>query len=202
MRSAREYMGDDMNIPLGTSIGAVRVPDGGADFTSLYQKADKALYNVKQNGKHGYAFYRKGSASNAASEKTDIASLSSLRMILGERNVDDGAYTLSFEKLGVIYRFFVRFAQAHPMHVLFVRFVIAPKDDGSSVLPADADSFFEHLTLSLGSSDIVSRNGDCEYLAILTGNKDSDRTALIEKIAAEWPQSKEYEVSFEVEDLK
>ncbi|MBR1635222.1 MAG: diguanylate cyclase [Lachnospiraceae bacterium] len=200
--SARSYMGDDMNIPLGTSIGAVRVPDGGADFTSLYQKADKALYNVKQNGKHGYAFYRKGSASNAASEKADIASLSNLRMILGERNVDKGAYTLSFEKLGVIYRFFVRFSQAHPMHVLFVRFVIVPKGDGSSVLPADADSFFEHLTLSLGSSDIVSRNGDCEYLAILTGNKDSDRTALIEKIVAEWPQSKEYEVSFEVEDLK
>ena len=121
---------------------------------------------------------------------------------MGERNVDKGAYTLSFEKLGVIYRFFVRFSQAHPMHVLFVRFVIVPKGDGSSVLPADADSFFEHLTLSLGSSDIVSRNGDCEYLAILTGDKDTDRSALIEKIAAEWPQSKEYEISFEVEELK
>ena len=53
LKSAREYMGENMTIPLGASIGAVTVPDEGTDFLTLYQKADKALYDVKQNGKHG-----------------------------------------------------------------------------------------------------------------------------------------------------
>ena len=53
MKSAKEFMGEDMTIPLGASIGAVAVPAEGTDFLTLYQKADKALYVVKQNGKHG-----------------------------------------------------------------------------------------------------------------------------------------------------
>lgn len=57
LKSAKEFMGEDMTIPLGASIGAVAVPDEGTDFLTLYQKADKALYNVKQNGKHGFAIY-------------------------------------------------------------------------------------------------------------------------------------------------
>ncbi len=41
------------------TIGAVRVPVDGREFDDVFRLADKALYNVKQNGKHGYAFYQK-----------------------------------------------------------------------------------------------------------------------------------------------
>ncbi|MBR3624073.1 MAG: diguanylate cyclase, partial [Selenomonadaceae bacterium] len=58
VKSAKELMGEDMNIPLGASIGCVFVPRHGVDFEELYKKADKALYTVKQNGKHGYNIYK------------------------------------------------------------------------------------------------------------------------------------------------
>lgn len=57
--SAEEFgMDDHQDISLGASIGAVVVPAGGAEFAQLYKKADKALYIVKKNGKHGLGFYR------------------------------------------------------------------------------------------------------------------------------------------------
>ena len=39
------------------SIGIAMAPQQGNSFVELYQKADKALYYVKQNGKNGYRFY-------------------------------------------------------------------------------------------------------------------------------------------------
>ena len=55
--AAKKLMGEDMTIPLGASIGCVLVPQAGTDFVELYKKADKALYIVKQNGKHGYNIF-------------------------------------------------------------------------------------------------------------------------------------------------
>ena len=42
---------------LSASAGIAVVPEDGSEFQTLYEKADKALYEVKKNGKNGYAFY-------------------------------------------------------------------------------------------------------------------------------------------------
>ena len=68
--SAKELMGQSMNIPLGASIGCAFAPDEGADFVNLYKKADKALYFVKQNGKLGYKVYREEKASSGDDPST------------------------------------------------------------------------------------------------------------------------------------
>lgn len=39
------------------SIGISCMPHDGSDFLTLYNKADKALYHVKQNGKHSFHIY-------------------------------------------------------------------------------------------------------------------------------------------------
>ncbi len=46
------------------SIGISRMPHDGTDFFTLYNKADKALYHVKQNGKHAYHIYQEKEKDN------------------------------------------------------------------------------------------------------------------------------------------
>ena len=79
-----------MEIPLGVSVGAVRCPQFGTDFMTLYQNADKALYEIKHNGKRGCAFFHEGMMQDEEEDdKHDI--LYGLR----ERHHKKGGFELS-----------------------------------------------------------------------------------------------------------
>lgn len=49
------YEAEGKSETFSASVGIAIVPDAGTDFQTLYEKADKALYQVKKNGKKGYA---------------------------------------------------------------------------------------------------------------------------------------------------
>ncbi len=90
LKSAREYMGVDMEIDLGVSVGAIDVHShNGLSFEELSSRADDALYQVKQEGKHGYRIYQKGDE-NVPLQDTE-SNLRNIRMIFGERNIHKGA---------------------------------------------------------------------------------------------------------------
>ena len=109
VKSAKEYMGADMNIPLGASIGAVRVPLDGNEFDEVFRLADKALYNVKQNGKHGYAFYRRsGEEKTKEQQEAEQGALTKIMQVIGERNEGKGAYFVNFDRMQVLYRYLKR----------------------------------------------------------------------------------------------
>lgn len=51
------YSRGDVTRKISASIGIVITPQDGTEFVTLYEKADKALYEVKRNGKNGYKIY-------------------------------------------------------------------------------------------------------------------------------------------------
>ena len=56
-RISQIQMSDDTEYCASCSIGIAFYPNDGETFESLYQKADKALYKMKKNGKKGYWIY-------------------------------------------------------------------------------------------------------------------------------------------------
>ena len=48
---------DDMDLPLSLSLGIAVYPEDGADFQSLLQCADAAMYRAKAAGRNSYRFY-------------------------------------------------------------------------------------------------------------------------------------------------
>ncbi|MBP5262029.1 MAG: diguanylate cyclase [Clostridiales bacterium] len=192
VKSAKEFMGDDMNIPLGASVGAVRVPVEGKDFSDLFRYADKALYIVKQNGKHGYAFYQKGSDNkDAEGEGADKNNLAQIKKIIGERNEGKGAFLVNFEKLQVIYKFLNRSNKVTSGQSGFVRIVIT-SDDGSKV-PDDAkDSFEEILITDLKKNDVVARYAGHFYV-IFNGNDPASFDGIVTRITEKWKTTGNYE---------
>ena len=82
---AKNFMGEDMNIPLGVSTGAVFVPDDGRNFATLMAKADKALYKVKHHGKHGCAFFGEETSTATACSSTSTMTITGPRRFTGIR---------------------------------------------------------------------------------------------------------------------
>lgn len=201
LESAREYMGEDMEIPLGTSIGAVMCPEEGDDFSELFRLADKALYFVKQNGKHGCDFYHKKSATEKAETIKENSTIDSLMKIMGERNIHAGAYVLKPDEMQHVYRFLCRYTKRYPAKIEFARIRMISEDKDLDITEDDIEAFGEVLRQSMRSCDILSRNGN-QYLLLYTVAKHEDREVLIKRAITEWkedPEYKEFKITYEVQ---
>ena len=147
LKTARNLLGNDMQIPLGASIGAVFVPDEGRDFQKLYEKADKALYEVKQHGKHGISIFRE---KNHAEKKLSVEGISQMRLILSERTVENCAYFVEFEDFKKIYRLLARMVNIYKKNLILAQFTLPEKF---------SEEFKEILIHALRKSDCVTQSG-------------------------------------------
>lgn len=193
LASAKEFMGEDMNIPLGASVGAVFVPDEGTDFAELYKKADKALYSVKRNGKHGCEVFREHSAQETAG-KEPRPPLVGARKILEERNRQTGAFEVGFENFRTLYRFFVRVMENYHYDAELVVFSFGPDVPESAM-----EAFGTLLRQTLRRSDVYTR-GSGQYMVLLPQPIPDHGTVAIRRILDKWSRSDVYEeVTFEHE---
>ena len=176
LEEARRLMGADMNIPLGVSIGAIFAPDEGTDFEELGRKADKALYTVKQNGKHGCAFYHE----TARVEQSSARSLSGMQMILGERNKPAGAYVVDFNQFKVIYRLAVRLVDNYRKAIQFMQFTL---EDESA-----AEEFLDVLTHALRRSDCITQHGSNQFCVLLMEATSTDGELVKERVLKNWAE--------------
>ncbi len=191
VRSAKIFMGEDMNIPLGASVGAVRVPEAGTDFSDLFRYADKALYIVKQNGKHGYSFYTKRrDTAGPTDENNSKNSLSHYKKIIGERNEGKGAYPVNFEKFQTIYRFMNRDNKINGVHTSLIRITLEGQE-GSPVTDEATDAFEEVLLTNLKKNDVVSRYSG-QFFVLFSDEQDNDAESRISKIESKWKESEEH----------
>ena len=53
-QSACELKIDGALVGISTSIGIAIVPQNGTEYDILFETADRALYNVKKNGRNGH----------------------------------------------------------------------------------------------------------------------------------------------------
>ena len=185
LSTARKFMGEDMQIPLGTSIGAVFVPSEGRDFTTLYKKADKALYEVKKHGKHSLAVF---GAQNHR-ENSSVGELSQLRMILGERNNESGAYFVDFEAFKVVYRILAR--SDYKKGLTLAQFTL---EDSL------AEDFKEILVHSLRKSDCVTQNGN-KFLVLLQEATESESEVVRDRILSRLEGNSTVGIKFECEKI-
>ncbi|WP_294429018.1 diguanylate cyclase [uncultured Treponema sp.] len=197
--AAKEFMGEDMSIPLGASIGCVYVPDEGTDFSVLHEKADKALYTVKQNGKHGFVFYTDLSEDNSK-EETQNTNLANAVKILNERNRPKGAFVLPFEQFRIAYQMLVRLNSNYQKEICLLLFSIKEKEHAAIPIEDAVDEFLGVLGSSLRQSDIVTKNAKNQCMVILPETGVSNLSLIIERIMQNWGEtdsSAMFKVTFE-----
>ena len=186
--AAKELMGQDMNIPLGASIGCVFVPDEGTDFASLSKKADKALYAVKQNGKHGFIFYTDLS-SDEKKEEGQTTDLANAIKILRERSKGKGAFVLSFEQFRMAYQFLSRLNANYQKEISLILFSVNEKEHAALPIEDAVDEFMEILGSSLRQSDLVTKNGANQCMVILPETSPQNVGVVTERILSKWDEA-------------
>ena len=182
--SAKQLMGEDMSIPLGASIGGIFVPRYGNDYTSLLKLADKTLYTVKKNGKHGYGLYDDEVDEEEGSGVPDIHALSE---ILGERSIQDVALQLDKESFSPVYRYVMRYILRHHINACKVLFTLAPASGKADTAFYDnVDDFGNHIRSSLRKSDIFMRNHKNQYFVFLTDIRADSIEKVVSKLINNW----------------
>ena len=188
LKTARDLLGNDMQIPLGASIGAVFVPDEGRDFQKLYEKADKALYEVKQHGKHGISIFRE---KNHAEKKLSVEGISQMRLILSERTVENCAYFVEFEDFKKIYRLLVRGAENYKKNLVLAQFTL-PEES--------SEEFKEILIHSLRKSDCVTQSGK-KFIILLMEITLEEVDAIKDRIISQLSKNLVAEIEYEREKI-
>ena len=182
------------------SIGCVFAPDEGSDYPTLFKKADKALYNVKQNGKHGYRIYRDMETGDGR-EQTVASDIANMSMILGERNRAKGAYCLSLEDFRVVFQFLSRVNVNYKRSVWIVLFSVSSKED--SELPRE--TIKEVFRSSLRQSDVVTHSSRNQYMILLLEMSPFNIEVVIDRIMNKWNACSEltgFELTYELDLLK
>ncbi|MBO5551637.1 MAG: diguanylate cyclase [Lachnospiraceae bacterium] len=202
--SAKEFMGEDMSIPIGASIGCACAPRDGSDFLTLFKKADKALYTVKQNGKHGYSVYTEGSDSDpdASADSTDLGSTI---QILSERSPAKGAMILPMEQFRLMFRFLTRVNANYQKKIHIVLFSIRNK--ASDDMPADkiTEAFQDMMQRSLRQSDVITQNSKNQFLLILLKTTPPNARLVIERLMGVWkdcPESALVNIDYEMREME
>ena len=191
LNAAKKILGADMSIPLGVSVGAVFVPDEGTEFVTLYKKADSVLYDVKKQGKHSCAVYDKDHHAENYLTKTD--SIYQTRLILGERNIEPGAYFVDFNVFQHIYRILSRMCDNYRKGLILIQFTVVDENF--------AEKFKDTLLHSLRKSDCVSQSSKNKFLVLLMETTEDEALMIRDRIFSNLEKSFADKIFFEYEKI-
>ncbi|MBO4416263.1 MAG: diguanylate cyclase [Lachnospiraceae bacterium] len=202
---AKVLMGPDMNIPLGVSAGVVFVPKHGNDYSELFRKADKALYYVKQNGKHGYSVYI-GDEDDDLVTISPAESLIRINKILEERNMPNCALMLGQDTFIQVYRYIYRYIQTYKVDAFKLLFSISPKENSikKTRFSELAEGFGDILQNSLRKSDIMMRSQINQFFVLLIEVNKDNIEKVIDRFLHTWDNSvnaDELHVVYEIEKV-
>lgn len=202
---AMRVLGHDMNIPIGVSVGAVNVPRGDYDdYVKFFKKADKALYVVKNSGKHGYVMYEEDLFKTIdGSDRANVSGIAELRTILGERSKNHKPYRVEHGRLQDIYRLLERLGDSSVINSVMIQFTLSP-DKGHEMTELVMETFQNVVTESLRSTDVYGYDHHKSVLVIITNTDENGAKVIVDRILEKWkeePLSKGYLVAHEKEML-
>lgn len=191
-KAALHLMGDEVQIPLGASVGAVQVPGHGTDYEELFNKADKALLMVKNNGKHGYSVYSEQHPEGFLEEGANV-DLKTLSKLLEERNIRQSVMWVGREAFGNVYRYMVRYLDRYGISAYKILFTLKY---GSDDIPADVKerasaSLRELIQMSLRNSDIMVRVGRDQFFLLLPELRIEHVDRVVGRIIEGWKKTEQ-----------
>ena len=198
---AKRILGNDMDIPLGASIGVIHLKGQGEDYEESLKKADKALYQSKNAGKHCYFIYKE----KAFRDDSYVTDLKTLSTIMAERNESSSALKLDMNSFIGVYRFVMRYIMRYHRNACKILITLS-SDNTADADEADKyyDFFGEHIGNILRKSDLLMQVRKNIYFIILTDIKEEAVEQVVGNIIRNWRDrhSDVLGISYETEFLE
>ncbi len=182
---AKAIVGDKMKISIGVSAGAAPVPLCGREYAELFRMADQALYDVKQNGKHGAKLYV--SQQSKASRREKEMNLETVTTMLQERTQIPGAMWAGRDIFSSIYQYMVRYMNRYRNNAFRVLLTLKtaasmPETEKQRM----RDEFRRKIRGGLRGSDVMMECGESQVFLLLPGIRENDIERVLARILRNW----------------
>ncbi len=182
LEEAKKLMGPDMEIPLGCSVGVITVPKFGREYEDLTKLADKALYKVKKQGKHGCIMY---SPAIFDDEESQEAGIDTVTKILEERSIPNAALCLDKDSFAYVYRYIVRYISRNQRTACNVLINLSSEQEDETFARL-CDEFGDHIRGSLRKSDLFMRTRSNKYFVLLSDVREDSAEKVINDLINGW----------------
>lgn len=170
------------------SIGIMTKYNGSGemDCAMLYEKADKAMYYVKNNGKDDYhAYSYMPERALEAENNIKQMDLKSLMRQIAERKYRQGAYAVEYDRFSHIYQFISRYIERNKQHVQIILITLALPDGLVQPLVQVEDSLMlleTAIIRSLRRGDVTTRFSPTQQIVILMDTNMENGNMVAERI--------------------
>ena len=168
----------DSAISVATlSVGLVMCSPADTYLTA-YNRADKALYHVKQNGKDGYSFYN---------EESELDTTDVNRLVPGIRK--SGSYTgglsVEYRHFARLYDFIENLESRFSQPFKLVLITLMPADDKDAHIEEQEKAMYymeQAIRQTIRGVDVLTRYSSRQYLVILVGAKPEGVQSAVDRI--------------------
>ena len=159
------------------SIGIALAPQDGNNMDTLYDKADRALYVVKKEGRNNFRFYSSTLPSKQAKlDRPDAIEMNirTLMQQLKEPGTIRGAFWQDYEPFLAIFRFIERMlARSEQTFCVMLATLLDPDENilDPQVLEPAMDVLFTAIQDTLRKGDVFTKFSGAQYIIMLPSAK-------------------------------
>lgn len=194
------YTLKEIRLSIGISLSGV----DGHEFEELYQRADKALYHVRQNENVRYGFYRTtGMGRTPEQSKHDLDTVINM---IRNRDRRQGAFQVAYEQFGHIFEFVSRVSVRNKQQTQLLLFTLF-SSDGSEVrlerMETAMQCMEQAICKSLRGVDVGTRYSSSQFLVVLMGTEKENIRVATDRIIQNYFRlygGKDITVTFDVAD--
>lgn len=167
--------------PASLSVGlAISTPVDS--YEDIYQKADKALYYVKQNGKDGYSFYHTTSQNNSTEKQVDLKRIA--ESIL-KQGTYQGTLDLEYREFTKLYNFVNNMGIRYEYDLQLLMITVRPLRNEAHFMDHKEEVMAyvdKSIKNALRNVDISTRYSNNQFLVILSHTKSENMRIITERI--------------------
>lgn len=177
---ARKKEGDIEIAAASLSAGVVMCTPAET-YAGVFNRADKALYHVKQNGKDGYSFF------NVESEIAGNKKVDADKLVNGIHNSGSyhGALDVEYRQFTRLYEYINNLEKrfSHPFKLILIEL---EANDGEAFRAEELEKAMYYMDQSIRQTirnvDVVTRYSRKQFLVILVGADDDGVKIIIDRV--------------------